>query len=98
MKTVQEIFNGIIEDDLYQSQGYFMCVSVDFAWDRGLITDEEHDLCRDALYDFLECYPTLHGKFIKYGFLGAELTKEVRLEIYKNWERRQEIFDKFVGV
>lgn len=95
MKTVQEIFNGIIEDDLYQSQGYFMCVSLHFAWEKGLITDEEHDQCLEEIYDFIWPRATLHGIF---GLLDHRLTKEVRLEIYKNWERRQEIFDDFMRV
>lgn len=95
MKTVQEIFNGIIEDDLYQSQGYFMCISLHFAWKHGLITDEEHDQCSDEIYDFIEPCVTLHGMF---ELRDPKLTEEVRLEIYKNWERRQEIFDDFMRV
>ena len=95
MKTVQEIFNGIIEDDLYQSQGYFMCVSLHFAWEKGLITDEEHGQCLEEIHDFIKPYITLHNIFKPQ---NPKLTKEVRLEIYKNWERRQEIFDDFMRV
>ena len=95
MKTVQEIFNGIIEDNLYQSQGYFMCVSLHFAWEKGLITDEEHDQSLEEIYDFIGPRATLHGMF---GLRDHRLTEEVRLEIYKNWERRQEIFDDFMRV
>lgn len=95
MKTVQEIFNGIIEDGLYQSQGYFMCVSLHFAWEKGLITDEEHDQCLDEICDFIGPCATLHDMF---GLRYHRLTKGVRLEIYKNWERRQEIFDDFMRV
>ncbi len=95
MKTVQEIFNGIIEDDLYQSQGYFMCISLDYAWNHGLITDQEHDQCLEEIYDFIGPCATLHGMF---ELRDHRLTKEVRLEIYKNWERRQEIFDDFMRV
>lgn len=95
MKTVQEIFNGIIEDDLYQSQGYFMCDSLHFAWKHGLITDEERDQCLDEICDFIGPWATLQGMF---ELRDHRLTKEVRLEIYKNWERRQEIFDDFMRV
>lgn len=95
MKTVQEIFSGIIEDYLYQSQGYFMCVSLHFAWEKELITDEELEQCLDEIYDFIGPCATLHGMF---GLRDYRLTKEVRLEIYKNWERRQEIFDEFMRV
>ena len=101
MKTVQEIFSGIIEGGIYESRSGFMSLSLKFCLKYGLITDDEYERCFADIAGFVGKDRTLHCRFVEYGWPyeveeDAMLTLEVRLKIYKNWSDRQVIFDEFV--
>lgn len=92
MRTVQEIFNVIIEQDIYNDTigSLFMCPALKFAKSRQLISEEEKKSALEAIHEY----------FASFGFSSAEPlvdilehselpnTFEDTKAIYLAWDKR----------
>lgn len=99
MKNIQEIFNVVIAEGFYQPNylathySEYMCISLKYAENRGVITKEE-------MYEALESIAT----YLKEDLDGIEGLETLliehnlpsdfpaRLKIYQDWENRPELF------
>ena len=97
MKNIQEIFNVVIAEGFYQ-QNYlathyseYMCVSLEYAERRKVITEEEMKEAQKAIATYLKedlgygLEPLLEEINLPYDF-------SARLKIYQDWENRPELF------
>lgn len=95
MRTIQEIFNVVIEAGLY-GKGTFMCFSLGRAEDAGLITSLESSTAIQVISDYLNTgvgSNTLISSLASSGNLNKEeigkgYTKVDLTRIYKDWANR----------
>lgn len=83
---VQDVFNRVIDAEFY-SEGYdWMCLSLEGARERGLISRSEYKQAGDEIGAFLIFgYPTLRWALEANG-LPSDF--ESRLAIYRDWTNR----------
>ena len=94
MRTVQEIFDTVIETGHYgkRRQGVicetYMCFALSNACRRNVITSEESDFAHDLIRGYLTDSVTLKGA-LSYSSLPS--SKDDRLAVYQNWENRPKL-------
>lgn len=88
MKTVQEIFDLVINARYYNETEDLMCLSIAYAKNRELITEGE---CQSALNEI----DNYLGNVVSLRFFllchGEDPSFERRLAIYKDWENRPKL-------
>lgn len=89
MRTVQEIFNIMIETELYSERLYpLMCHALDTAIHE--ISEEEFQIAHSAIQEYIKPYGSLGG-LLRHNNHAYEFKDKI--EIYKNWDNRP-IFSK----
>lgn len=83
--NIQEVFNTVIEADLYNEKNDLMCISLMVAWNQGLITNESFKEARSQIKEYLSGFGSLGGYL---DFKKADYSFSCKLEIYQNWESR----------
>lgn len=87
MRTIQEIFNAVIDNGYYEDSEVkqFMCISLNAACKAGVITYEEcyeaTDLINDYIGEWFFLEFALFNNGLPYDF-------ESRLAIYRDWASR----------
>lgn len=93
MRTLQEIFNAVIDSGHFREDSY-MCNSLWEAYYINIICSDEKELVNEAISDYLdelnschtyEDYNTLKGVLRN---IGIDNSFKERLWIYRNWEHR----------
>ena len=91
MRTIQEIFNLVISKKLYDPANYkwFMCHSLDVAFDLGLITRKELNFVSKEVQDYVT-YICCDDVALKDALNSRQMAHDVQtlLNIYKDWENR----------
>lgn len=94
MRTIQEIFNAVIENVYYADQDMcrFMCNSLYSASFDNIITESEEDFAVEAI-------KSLIGNDTLADYIShCDFEKEVfhqTLQIYQNWGKRYELVERF---
>ena len=92
MKTVQQIFNTIIDHGFYSSTS-FMCTALFVAKRQSVITESEFQKADRAIYNYMKKL----NKDVEYNLTGLEYvlrqkglpcSDEDRLMIYRDWKNR----------
>jgi hypothetical protein len=92
MRTIQEIFNIIIEKGLYpyndnvEHSTNYMCISADVAFRRGYISYDEYLLVKKDIKDYMGSTNSTLIEHLE--SLGISWKKDDCLEIYQNWTTR----------
>lgn len=91
-RTLQEIFNVVIDKGYYKEFGVrgssFMCNALFGAYCADVITRKEHDKALDAIGNYIDKYTsdiTLKSALIN---LNRPYNFSDRLAIYRNWKNR----------
>lgn len=93
-RSIQEIFNVVIEEGFYKSTSRsLMCSAIVDAFDAGVISLKEKDAAHEAIRDYLAQTGEYDPIFLKSAFFlsGLPYSFEDRLAIYKDWENRPKL-------
>lgn len=86
-RTVQEIFNVVIKNNLYsiESGNVHMCVALYDASVYNIISTEDYYKAKESIKNYLGSIAFLSTKL---EYLNRPSDFEARLAIYKNWKAR----------
>jgi len=84
-RSVQEIFDAVIDAGFYTERTDWMCHSLDGAYFNGVISVKEKEIARRVIREYLGWFGTLESKLYHYN-LPYEFPD--RLAIYRNWKNR----------
>lgn len=105
VRTLQQIFDAVIDSGLYSEEGQsFMCLSLDDAYDRGVISEKEYNKGIKSIKVFirrLPHYSAMHStpplacylNALKGDFVEVAPFSEC-LAVYQNWAKRPRIRSK----
>ena len=97
MRTVQEIFDLALEQEAYQ--GIYMCDAICVLGDCRQISTLEEARALNEIDNFIQGKWSLHnfitGQKVTMSCPDFAETMSVRMAIFKDWENRQELVDKF---
>lgn len=82
MRTIQEIFNVVLDRDDYYSRRKLMCWALQQAECLGIITEEECRFADEQIKEYLENWLLLRHA------LHYLQTKITPLEVYRDWANR----------
>lgn len=103
MRTIQEVFNAVIEAEVYgfswEAKYDYMCIALKDAYESlGLITREEYVVTKQCIEEYLE---ELDVPYPDDGTLAQALyannlpnTEDDLLAIYKDWDDRPRILQE----
>lgn len=92
MRTTQEIFDVVIDEGIYgRTTSRFMCTALNEALWIGAITEDEHDIARKDVEDYLDGWFTLGAAV---GMSGLPSSFSDILAIYRNWANRPQLMGK----
>lgn len=99
MKTIQEIFNTVINSGVYPQKEEFMCCALDECIKINLISESEADFAQEEIRKYIKAIDEtdamsicLRRQGIAYGFGSPEL-RELMLRIYSDWSNKAEIIN-----
>lgn len=102
MRTLQEIFNAVIDHGIYGGEhgGEYMCDALMLAKHEKIISEEEYLAARKAIEDRLQGRYLLHTYivFAKVDidfYSSRKVTAALRLAIYKDWENFNQLINEF---
>lgn len=84
-RSVQEIFDAVIDAGFYTERTEWMCSSLRAAYFNGVISVKEMEIAGCAIYEYLGGYVFLETKLYHHD-LPYEFPD--RLAIYRNWSNR----------
>ena len=84
-RSVQEIFDAVIDGGFYTEYTDWMCLSLSDAHLEGVISKKEREIARREIGEYLGSFGTLESKLYHYN-LPYEFPD--RLAIYRNWKNR----------
>lgn len=82
MRTIQEIFNAVLDYDNYYSRRKLMCWTLQHAEGLGVITEEESRFAAEQIKEYLKYWVVLIQAL---HYLKTEITP---LEVYRDWANR----------
>ena len=82
MRTIQEIFNAVLDGDDEYSQRKLMCWALQQAECSGIITEEECRFATEQIGEYLEDWIMLNHA------LHYSQSKVTPLEVYRDWANR----------
>lgn len=82
MRTIQEIFDAVLEYDDYYSSRKLMCWTLQYAERFGIITEEECWFATEQIKEYLQDWVVLIQA------LNYLQTKVTPLEVYRDWANR----------
>lgn len=89
MKTIQKIFDTVIDRGFYASKAtIFMCWALDEALYRDVITKVEHHIAINEIQNYLNGWATLQSALQRHDLPHSFPD---RLAIYKNWANRPQL-------
>lgn len=94
MRTVQEVFNDVIDEGFYFDESTYgksarhMCGALYYAWYNGHITEAEYQRADAEIREYLQDHA-----FLRYALevTGLPHEYEDRLAIYRNWANRPKL-------
>ena len=84
-RSVQEIFDAVIDGGFYTEHCDCMCFSLEGALRAGVISKEEGRIADREISEYLDPYPLLKSKLHWHG-LPSKFSD--RLAIYRDWKNR----------
>ena len=82
MRTIQEIFNTVLDYDNYYSRRKLMCWTLQRAEDKGVITEEESRFATEQIKEYLKDWIVLVQAL---GYLKSTIQP---IEVYRDWANR----------
>ena len=84
-RSVQEIFDAVIDTGFYTEYENWMCYSLESARSYGVISKKEEKIARREIRAYLGEYTLLETKLFH---LGLPCKLSDRLALYRNWANR----------
>lgn len=91
MKTVQEVFNKVIEGEYYHpAAARYMCEALMRARELGIITEQEDAIAHQEINKYLREELKSNANSLKQALIENDLPHDCQdlLDIYRNWENR----------
>lgn len=84
-RSVQEIFDAVIDGGFYTERVYYMCFSLQGAYSEGVISKKEMCIAGRSIKSYLGRRYSLESLLLEHG-LPRKFSD--RLSIYRNWANR----------